>query len=171
MNLEKLIDPFPIKEEAILIAKSIAENPSYIKDLWKICISDKKHSWRATWLMDKVYNVAPDLVRLYIPQIIELIPNLDNESKSRQFLKLVSLEPLPKNISGEFINHCFDLLISNTSAVALKVYAMQILYNFSLQEPDIQNELALIIEEGLENGTAGYCSRAKRILKAISKSQ
>lgn len=170
MNLEKLLNPFPVKEEAILIAQNIAENPKYIESLWKICISDQKHSWRATWLMDKVYNAAPDLVRLYIPKMIELIPNLDNESKSRQFLKLVSMEPLPKNISGEFINHCFDLLLSGTSAVALKIYAMQILYNFSLREPDIQNELALIIEEGLENGTAGYCVRAKRILKAISKS-
>lgn len=170
MNLEKLLDPFPVKEEAILVAQNIAENPKYIKNLWEICISDKKHSWRATWLMDKVYDATPDLVRLYIPKMIELIPNLDNESKQRQFLKLVSLEPLPKNISGEFINHCFDLLISGTSAVALKIYAMQILYNFSLHEPDIQNELALIIEDGLENGTAGYCARAKRILKAISKS-
>ena len=89
MDLEKLLDPFPVKEEAILVAQSIAENPKYVKDLWEISVSDKKHSWRATWLMDKVYNVAPDLIRLYIPQMIELIPKLKNESKIRQFLKLV----------------------------------------------------------------------------------
>lgn len=167
MDLEKLLDPFPVKEEAILVAQSIAKNPKYVKELWEICISDKKHSWRATWLMDKVYDIAPDLVRLYLPQMIELVPSLSNESKLRQYLKLISLEPLPSNISGDFINYCFDALISGTSAIAIKVYAMQILYNFSLQEPDLQNELALIIEGGLENGSAGYCSRAKRILKAI----
>ncbi len=167
MDLEKLLDPFPVKEEAILVAQSIAKNPKYVKELWEICISDKKHSWRATWLMDKVYDIAPDLIRLYLPQMIELVPSLSNESKLRQYLKLISLEPLPSNISGDFINYCFDALISGTSAIAIKVYAMQILYNFSLQEPDLQNELALIIEGGLENGSAGYCSRAKRILKAI----
>ncbi|MDQ1770329.1 hypothetical protein GQR60_03770 [Labilibaculum sp. A4] len=168
MELKKLLDPFPVKEEARLVARSIAENPTYIKELWDICISNENHSWRATWILDKVYDIAPDLVRLYLPQMIEIVPTLSNESKLRQYLKLISLEPLPSNISGDFINYCFDTLISSTSAIAIKVYAMQILYNFSLQEPDIQNELALVIEEQMENGSAGYCSRARRILKAIN---
>ncbi|PKQ66970.1 hypothetical protein [Labilibaculum manganireducens] len=168
MELKKLLDPFPAKEEARLVAQSIAENPMYINELWDICISNEKHSWRATWILDKIYDIAPDLVRLYLPQMIELVPTLSNESKLRQYLKLISLEPLPGNVSGDFINYCFDALISSTSAIAIKVYAMQILYNFSLQEPDIQNELALVIEEQMENGSAGYCSRARKILKAIS---
>ncbi len=168
MHLEKLLDPFPVKEEAILVAQSIAENPKFLKDLWEICISNKKHSWRATWLMDKVYDIAPELVRPYIPKMIKLIPTLENESKQRQFLKLISAEPLPDNISGDFINRCFDFLISSTTAIAVKVHAMQILYNFSLKETDIQNELALIIEEQLENGTTGFCSRGRKILKKIN---
>ncbi|WP_321316282.1 hypothetical protein [Labilibaculum sp.] len=169
MELKKLLDPFPVKEEAKLVAQSIAKNPAYMNELWDICISNEKHSWRATWILDKVYDIAPDLVRLYLPQIIKLVPSLTNESKSRQYLKLISLELLPSNISGDFINYCFDALISRTSAIAIKVYAMQILYNFSLQEPDIQNELTLVIEEQMENGSAGYCSRARRILKAINQ--
>lgn len=169
MDFEKLLDPFPIKKEAELVAQSIAKNPKHIKALWEICISNEKHSWRATWILDKVYDIAPDLVRIYIPQMIELIPSLTNESKLRQYLKLISLEPIPSNISGDFINYCFDALISTTSAIAIKVYAMQILYNFSLQEPDLQNELALVIEEQMENGSAGFCSRGRRILKAINK--
>ncbi|BAX82241.1 hypothetical protein [Labilibaculum antarcticum] len=169
MELKKLLDPFPVKEEAKLVAQSIAENPMYMKELWEICISNEKHSWRATWILDKVYDIDPDLVRLYLPQMIKLVPTLSNESKLRQYLKLISLEPLPSNISGDFINYCFDALISSTSAIAIKVYTMQILYNFSLQEPDIQNELALVIEEQMENGSAGLYSRGRRILKAINK--
>jgi len=169
MELKKLLDPFPVKEEAKLIAESIADNPLYITELWNICISDEKNSWRATWILDKVHDISPDLVRLYLPQMIELIPSLSNESKLRQYLKLISLEPLPSNISGDFINYCFDALISCTSTIAIKVYTMQILYNFSLQEPDLQNELALVVEEQMENGSAGLCSRGRRILKAIKK--
>lgn len=169
MELKKLLDPFPVKEEAILVARSIAENPTYLNELWDICISNEKHSWRATWILDKVYDIAPDLVRLYLPQMIELVPSLTNESKLRQYLKLISLEPLPSNISGDFINYCFDVLISTTSTIAIKVYAMQILYNFSLQEPDLQNELALVIEEQMENGSAALYSRGRRILKVINK--
>lgn len=169
MELKKLLNPFPVKKEAKLIAKSIVDNPLYMTELWNICISSEKHSWRATWILDKVHNISPDLVRLYLPQMIELVPSLSNESKLRQYLKLISLEPLPNNISGDFINYCFEALISTTSAIAIKVYAMQILYNFSLQEPDLQNELVLVIEEQMENGSAGFCSRGRRILKAINK--
>ncbi len=169
MELKKLLDPFPVKEEAKLAAQSITENPIYMKELWEICISNEKHSWRATWILDKVYDIAPDLVRLYLPQMIELVPSLTNESKLRQYLKLISSEPIPSNISGDFINYCFDVLITKTSAIAIKVYAMQTLYNFSLQEPDLQNELALVIEEQMVNGSAGLCSRGRKILKAINK--
>jgi hypothetical protein len=170
MNLEELLDPFLQKEEVKLVAQTIAKNPEYLKELWAICISNEKYSWRASWILDKVYDIAPDLVRLYLPQIIELVPSLANESKLRQFLKLISLEPLPNNISGDFINYCFDLLISTTSAIAIKVYAMQILYNFSIQEPDLQNELALVIEKQMVNGSAGLCSRGHQILKQIYRS-
>lgn len=168
MDLKKILDPFPMKKEAELVAQSIAEDPKYVQQLWEMCISNEKHSWRATWLMDKVYDIDSNLVRPYIPQMIALIPTLEDESKQRQYLKLISCELLPKDISGEFINRCFDLLINATTAVAVKVHAMQVLYNFSKIEPDIQNELVIIIEEQMEHGTAGFCSRSRKILKEIA---
>lgn len=167
MDLKKLLDPFPIKKEAELVARSIAKDPNHVQQLWEWCISNEKHSWRATWLMDKVYDIDPNLVRPYIPKMIALIPTLENESKQRQYLKLISCEPIPKDISGEFINRCFDLLINTTTAVAVKAHAMQILYNFSIIEPDIKNELALILEEQMEHGSAGFCARARKLLKAL----
>ncbi|RUT79858.1 hypothetical protein [Ancylomarina longa] len=170
MDFEKLLEPFPVKKEAELIAQSIANDPKNMNKLWEFAIGNAKNSWRASWLMDKVYDIAPELIRPYLNDMIALLPDLTNESKKRQFLKIISLEPLPENISGKFINHCFDLLMTGTTAVAVQVYAMQILYNFSIREPDIQNELALILTEQMENGTAGFCSRARKILKAISNS-
>ena len=169
MDFEKLLDPFPMKKEGNLIAQSIATDPKYMEELWNFTISDAKASWRAAWVIDKVYDVDPEIVRPYITKMIELVPNLENEGKTRHFLKIISQEPLPDEISGNFINHCFDLLVSNATAVAVKVHAMQVLYNFSLREPDIQNELVLILTEQMENGTAGFCSRGRKILKAIAK--
>jgi len=168
MDFEKLLEPFPVKKEAELIAQSIANNPKHMKALWEFAISNAENSWRASWLIDKVYDIAPELVRPYLNDMIALLPDLTNESKRRQFLKIISLEPLSKNVSGKFINHCFDLLMANTTAIAIQVYAMQTLYHFSRYEPDIQNELALILQEKMDHGSAGFCSRARKILKAIS---
>ena len=167
MDFEAILSTFPGKEAAVLIAKEIANEPKSMDKLWKFATSAHEKSWRATWLMDKVYDEAPELVRPYIPQMIQLIPKLKCHSKQRQFLKLISTEPLPKKISGHFINSCFDLLISNATPVAVRVYAMQILFNFSQQEPDIKNELALVIEEFMIDGSAGFRCRGKRILKKL----
>jgi hypothetical protein len=167
MNFETLLSTFPDKETAVLIAKEIANEPKRMQDLWDFAISTHEKSWRASWLMDKVYDEAPQLIIPYIPLMIQMIPELECESKQRQFLKLISIEPLPKAISGHFINRCFDLLISNATPVAVRVHAMQILFNFSQQEPDIKNELALIIREHMDEGTAGFRSRGKRILKQL----
>jgi len=168
MNFESILSTFPGKEAAVLIAKEIANNPGQMPKLWEFATSSHERSWRATWLMDKVYDEAPELIRPYIPQMIQMIPNLECQSKQRQFLKLISAEALPKTISGDFINRCFDLLISNATPVAVRVYAMQILFNFSEQEPDIKNELALVIEEFMSDGSAGFKCRGKRILKKLN---
>ncbi len=167
MDFEAILSTFPGKEAAMLIAKEISKEPKYMTQLWEFALRPEKNTWRATWLMDKVYDEAPELVRPYISQMIELIPNLECQSKQRQLLKLISSEPLPETISGDFINRCFDLLISNATPVAVRVYAMQILFNFSQQEPDIKNELSLIIEEHMNEGTPGFKSRGKLILRKL----
>lgn len=167
MDFEAILSTFPGKEAAELIAKEIALEPRHMPKLWEFATNDHERAWRATWLMDKVYNEAPELIRPYIPKMIELIPSLKCESKQRQLLKLISCEPLPKNLSGEFINCCFDYLISSSTAVAVKVHAMQILFNFSQQEPDIKNELALVIEECMIDGTTGFKARGRKLLKNL----
>ncbi len=167
MDFEAILSTFPGKEAAVLVAKEITREPKHMPKLWEFAISSHEKSWRATWLMDKVYDEDPELIRPYLSSMIELIPTLKCESKQRQFLKLIGAEVLPKNISGEFINSCFDYLITSSTPVAVRVYAMQILFNFSQIEPDIKNELALIIEEHMNEGTAAFKSRGKRILKKL----
>ncbi len=168
MDFEAILSTFPGKEAARLIAKEIAREPKqHMPKLWEFATGSHERAWRATWLMDKVYDEAPELIRPYIPKMIKLIPSLKCESKQRQLLKLISCEPIPKNVSGKFINCCFDYLITSTTAVAVKVHAMQILFNFAQQEPDLKNELALVIEECMIEGTTGFNARGRKLLKKL----
>ena len=169
MDLDQLLQPFPVKKEAELVAKTMAKHPETVEKLWAICTSNQKHSWRAAWLFEKLYKIAPDLVRPYIPKMIALIPELKNEGKLREFLRLICCEPLPEDVSGAFINRCFDLLQSPATPIAIRVHALQVLYIFSLKEPDIQNELVLIINEQMQHGSAGFRNRAKKILAKINR--
>lgn len=166
MDFEAILSTFPGKDAAKLIAKGIAKEPGNMPKLWEFAISDHDKAWRATWLMDKVYDEAPELIRPYLSQMIELMPHLKCESKQRQLLKLISCEPLPKNVSGEFINCCFDYLISSSTAIAVKVHAMQILFNFAQIEPDIKRT-GFVIEEQMIEGTRGFNARGRKLLKNL----
>ena len=46
---------------------------------------------------------------------------------------------------------------------------MQVLYNVCQKEPDLANELKIVIEEFLPHGTAGFKSRGGKILKKLNK--
>ena len=64
---------------------------------------------------------------------------------------------------------CFKFLESPTEALAVKVFSMGVLGNLATIYPEIKTELKLIIEEQLPNQTAGFKSRAKKVLKQLRR--
>ena len=54
-------------------------------------------------------------------------------------------------------------------AVAIKVYSMQVLYKICLKEPDLKNEVQLLIEDLMPHETAAFVSAGKHILKNLKK--
>jgi hypothetical protein len=51
--------------------------------------------------------------------------------------------------------------------IAVKVFSMTVLANLSKSSPDIKKELRIAIEDQLPYGSAGFVSRAKKVLKEI----
>ena len=60
-----------------------------------------------------------------------------------------------------------DWLIGNEK-VAIHAYSMQTLFVFGKESDWIHNELRQVLVDNIAYGSAGYVSRAKRILKAIA---
>jgi len=55
--------------------------------------------------------------------------------------------------------------------VAVQVFSMQILYNLSGELPEIGEELYRILEEKIPDASAGYRSRARRIILQMRKNR
>ena len=64
------------------------------------------------------------------------------------------------------LNWSFDQLIQDR-AVAVKVFAMQTVYQLMDFEPWIRNELRNILLNNMQRESAGYRARAKKILAEI----
>jgi len=172
-DLQTFVNNMMSRKEAEWVAASAIENPAIFNKLIEYSGSaDKKLAFRASWTLTKVCDRIPELIYPYMPQIIENIGNIDNESTLRSFLRILSLSDLGKiNIRqhGLLTDFCFRILNSGFSAIAVRAYSMEILYNLSLIYPELANELAASIRVLLEDGSAGIKARGNLVLRKLAE--
>ena len=156
-------------ENLALVMGDISDYPSHLKVLMKIGFNESDdRNWRALWMVDKIHDKHPELVIPYLPEMTDFVLTTKNASKKRHLLKLISLHSIPEDKTAILLNYCIDVFTSASEPVAVRVHAMQILFNIALKEPDFAGELTDLIEHEIEfYGSAGITSRGRRLLKKL----
>jgi hypothetical protein len=168
-QMMELIDSW---ENLNFLMHEILHNPENVSVLTQIALyGNQPKSWRAAWLMDKIHEKEPTIIRPLIPQMIEQLKVEKSNGKKRHLLKLVSLNPMPEDSLGFLTDFCISVFTSSKEPIAVRVHAMQILYNIALLEPDLKSEISSIMEYEIENHpSAGLQSRGRKLLKRLLKS-
>ena len=153
-----------------LVLGNISDFPQYLNALMKIAFDESDiRNWRAAWMVDKIHEKHPELVTPYLPAMTDFVLTTQNEGKKRHLLKLISLHPIPEDKMAILLNYCIHIFTSACEPVAVRVHAMQILFNIAQKEPDFAGELTDLIEHEIEfHGSAGIKSRGQRLLKKLS---
>ena len=138
-----------------------------LDELWNFALSANPAAWKAIWIMDKIHDSHPELIQPYLKRMLENVEQLKQSGQKRHILKLLSFNPLLGEPTGNFINYCFNIVQSRTEPVAGRVHAMQILYNITLLIPAFRNELRVVIEEVMIEGTPGIISRGRKLLQTL----
>jgi len=172
MTEEQMIDLINSWENLDFLMHEIIHNSENVIVLAQIALyGNEPKSWRAAWLMDKVHEKEPGLIRCFIPQMIKQMEVERNNGKKRHFLKIISLNDIPAESLGFLTDHCIKIFTSAKEPIAVRVHAMQTLFNVALAEPDLKSEITAIMENELENhSSAGLESRGKKLLKKLAKS-
>ncbi len=126
-----------------------------------------KIQWRAAWLFETVYMGNPSLINPYLETILNLFPNLPNNGIRRHISKILSLINISDKVDGIFINTCFEWIRDENVPVAVKVYCMDLLFQVVEIYPELRDELKLTLETYLPHNSAGFKSRAKKILAKL----
>jgi 8-oxo-dGTP diphosphatase len=172
-DLQTFVTSMMGRKEAEWLAASAIENPATFMKLFEYSLSsDKSLSFRASWTLTKVCDRFPEIIYPYLEQIVETLCKLENESTIRSFLRIISLSDLGKINShkqGLLADFCFNKLNSGVSAIAVKAYAMEILYKLTLVYPELANELSASINILMEDGSAGITARGRIILKKLTE--
>lgn len=171
-DLRSMVGNMMGRKEAEWLAESAVENGEILRKLLEYSFSkDKKLAFRASWTLSKVYDKYPDLIGSDLQVMIGSLESLDNESVQRSFLRMISMSDLNsinQQQQGILADHCFKMLKSGFSAIAIKAYSMEIIYKLAIIYPELANELSSIINMLQGEGSAGILARGHIILKKIA---
>lgn len=171
MNLREEILKEHSRAQCTKIVKWVGSNQQRFNELFGLFIHDDyRVVQRSGWPLSYCVIDYPSFINKHWKALINNLkkPGLHNAVKRNSIRLMQDLE-IPEKFHGEIMDICFRFLESPTEALAVKVFSMSVLGNLAALYPDIKPELKLVIEEQLPHQTAGFKSRAKKVLKMLKK--
>lgn len=169
MTKKELIELLDSWENMEVTVQEIINSPDNFQILMWIALHNKEpKSWRAAYLADKIHDIKPKLLKPFLKDMVQQLEFETNSSKKRHFLRLISMNTILKKHQGFLVDYCLNALTSSKEPPAVRVHAMQILYNISEKEPDLKPEILAVIEHEMKyHSTAGIRSRGGKLAKKL----
>ena len=159
------------KAQAMKIVRYIGSDQKRFDELLKLFLTNEyRISQRAAFSLGHACQARPYLIAPNLRLIIEnLQDDTVHDAVKRNTVRILQDIDIPEDLLGLTADICFRYLNDPKVAVAIRVFSMSVLYNICKKEPDLSNELKLVIQDHYEHGTAGFKSRGKKILKQLNK--
>lgn len=155
------------KKNVVRVSRWIGKDAARFKRLMNLFLADDaRDSRRASWVMTHCVERYPDLALPWIKEMIARCMEANaHDALQRNVMRSLQFVDVPKGARGIVVNAGFDILRSVRSSIAAKAFAMTVLARIARREPDLKQEIAIVLEEILANpGTAGLHARARRVL-------
>ncbi len=170
MTEESLRELIGSWENLPVTVQYISEHPEYLEMLFDLSEEDLRHGWRACWLINKIHDRNPAILAPFILRAVNHLLTTSDRSKKRELLRLLAEFPIPAERAVEMLDYCMRHFTSSAEPIAIRVHAMQILFNISELEPDLKPELAELISQEMEfHPSAGIQSRGSKLVAKLRK--
>ncbi|MAW94734.1 MULTISPECIES: hypothetical protein [unclassified Leeuwenhoekiella] len=137
--------------------------------------SNSELTTKSAYAVDQALREDIELLKNYKPLFFQTLVTVTGDTEKRIFAKILELVsqsyikkhfPLSEQELQLMISTCFDWLMTNEK-VAVKVFAMQCIYNLKETQPWIVSELKAQLENQFQNASQAFQSRARHILKKL----
>jgi hypothetical protein len=145
-------------------------NPSDFEIVYRLIFDqDANVAWRAAWACQKISDKHPEWFDdMHFNELAKLAISTKQGGLQRGCLSTLNNLLLPNPIPVEFINACFDWMVSAKSPIAVQALSMKMLLRICRNEPDFKPELMAYLENiDFENYSAGFKSTRNNVLKAL----
>ncbi len=169
MNLKENLPERYSKEDFKEIIDWINGSHEHFAELMEIFFdgNTRKNQYAASVMI----HCADEWDYLLNPYLERLILNLQNDGLhdaiKRNTVRVLQDVEIPENLHGIITDICFKYLQNPSEAIAIKVFSMTIIHNLTKKYPELKEELKFILEEQLPFQSAGFRSRAGKILRDL----
>ena len=170
MNIKAQLSKEHTKANALLIADYIGDNRNRFEVLMELFFnSENRMVQRASWVISHVADRHIHLIYPYVEKMVDNLNHPAHNAVKRNTVRIFQDIDIPQELMGKVADKCFGYLENPKEAVAVRVFSMTVLYNICQKEPDLKNELKMLIEDHLEGASAAFKSRGKKILNKLNK--
>lgn len=169
MNLVDAIAKEHSKAQCDRIVKYVGNDPGRFRDLVDVFLAGPyRITQRAAWPLGYCVEHHPQLIRPHLKTLIQNLkrPGL-HDSVKRNTVRLMQFITIPRSLQGQAASICFDLFRDQKEPIAVRVFSMSVLARIAENQPELKNELRIMIEDQLPFGSAAFLSRARKVLKQL----
>jgi hypothetical protein len=165
MDFRSLLINIPSGFDKEVYIREVGRSAGHFRALLDMALHEKDPlAWRAAWILDGSAEKHPEIAVGHIHRIIRKLPGIKSTGVTRSLLRLLCRYEIPEEDQGLLIDLCFGYMVSELYPVAVKVHAMQLIYNHVLLYPELKGELRTVIEDQVIHNSAGFRSRGMRII-------
>ncbi len=164
MNLTELLSQAYNKTTINYLEQWVGNKPENMIQIVALVFGkDYRLAQNASPVMSYVADKHPELIIPYIPRMIDYLEITENTGVKRNILRTLQFTPIPPEKEGQLLDTCFKLIENKKATIAEQCYSMTIIFNIAQHEPEILNELKLIVVDLLENASPGFKVRARQL--------
>lgn len=171
MSLLSLL-PDSLRRTADMAADFALEHPEVFRDFLDASLAQEYPlAMRASRVVHLCAQEAPELIRPYLGELIQVLPSLHDASVIRNFLDLLDqfADELSEEQTGLLLSFCFSNAENPSKAIAIRVLSLRLLYLISRRIPELKPELLAIIRFNLPESSPAFRAQARQILKHLEK--
>lgn len=128
------------------LIEKIEKNPALFEELFPFLYSDNpRMAWRTGWILCHLQKKIPQLFESKLDEMLVLLPLTPHHGVRRSILYII-FNSNYTDFTVDFINHCFEWMLSPKQDPAIQVYSMHCLKKVCDIYPDFKPELQACLE-------------------------
>ena len=169
-ELRAFIEDDLSKKRTVALVQQTTEPDNLAAVLWEfVLLNEHPLSWRATWFLEHLASENKDYVRPYLDAIVKAFSGFKFDGQKRSSMKILLLFELHDYNYEPMVGRCFDMLLSQNEAMAVRMFCMRFLLQVVKIEPELKSELQQSLEFILPHAQKGLLSACKNSLQALAR--